>query len=225
MPTAVVDGITTRYEVAGSGPALLLFSPGGFNATLENWTNFGIYKRLREAGVQRWWAVATGVVDRPPDQPKHRDHEAAGQRQQADQQGQQAPSEGQPHRLQPTPVAAVLGVAVTVREGLVEVALGEAVGTPVADGAFDEVMEAWVGGDVAAALPRSESALEIAARAQAVLDDLADRHRGETVLVVSHAAAIVATLAVLAFRPGRSSHLANGEHVVLERDVDGWRLG
>ncbi len=46
MPTAVVDGITTRYEVAGSGPPLLLFSPGGFNATIENWTSFGIYQRL-----------------------------------------------------------------------------------------------------------------------------------------------------------------------------------
>jgi pimeloyl-ACP methyl ester carboxylesterase len=46
MPTAVVDGITTRYEVAGSGPPLLMFSPGGFNATIENWTSFGVYQRL-----------------------------------------------------------------------------------------------------------------------------------------------------------------------------------
>jgi pimeloyl-ACP methyl ester carboxylesterase len=46
MPTAVVDGIETRYEVAGSGPPLLMFSPGGFNGALENWTSFGIYKRL-----------------------------------------------------------------------------------------------------------------------------------------------------------------------------------
>jgi len=46
MPTALVDGIATRYEVAGSGPPLLMFSPGGFNATIENWTSFGIYERL-----------------------------------------------------------------------------------------------------------------------------------------------------------------------------------
>jgi pimeloyl-ACP methyl ester carboxylesterase len=46
MPTAVVDGISTRYEVAGSGPPLLLFSPGGFNGTLDNWRTFGIYERL-----------------------------------------------------------------------------------------------------------------------------------------------------------------------------------
>ena len=46
MPSAVADGITTRYEVAGEGPPLLLFSPGGFNATLDNWNAFGIYQRL-----------------------------------------------------------------------------------------------------------------------------------------------------------------------------------
>jgi pimeloyl-ACP methyl ester carboxylesterase len=47
MPFATADGIRTRYEVIGSGPPLLLFSPGGFNATIENWSTFGIYQRLR----------------------------------------------------------------------------------------------------------------------------------------------------------------------------------
>ncbi|SCL28683.1 Pimeloyl-ACP methyl ester carboxylesterase [Micromonospora rhizosphaerae] len=46
MPTAIIDGIATRYEVAGSGPPLLMFSPGGFNATLDNWRSQGIYRRL-----------------------------------------------------------------------------------------------------------------------------------------------------------------------------------
>ncbi len=46
MPTAVCDGIDTYYEVTGAGPPLLLFSPGGFNATIENWRAFGIYARL-----------------------------------------------------------------------------------------------------------------------------------------------------------------------------------
>jgi pimeloyl-ACP methyl ester carboxylesterase len=46
MPTVVVAGISTRYEVAGAGPPLLMFSPGGFNGALENWTSFGIYQRL-----------------------------------------------------------------------------------------------------------------------------------------------------------------------------------
>jgi pimeloyl-ACP methyl ester carboxylesterase len=46
LPSATVDGIVTRYEVTGSGPPLLMFSPGGFNAALENWSSFGIYARL-----------------------------------------------------------------------------------------------------------------------------------------------------------------------------------
>jgi pimeloyl-ACP methyl ester carboxylesterase len=46
MPTATIDGIATYYEVSGEGPPLLFFSPGGFNATIENWRSFGIYARL-----------------------------------------------------------------------------------------------------------------------------------------------------------------------------------
>jgi pimeloyl-ACP methyl ester carboxylesterase len=46
MPTALCDGIETRYELLGEGPPLLMFSPGGFNATIENWRTFGIYERL-----------------------------------------------------------------------------------------------------------------------------------------------------------------------------------
>jgi pimeloyl-ACP methyl ester carboxylesterase len=46
MPTALCDGIETYYEVTGSGPPLLMFSPGGFNATIDNWRSFGIYRRL-----------------------------------------------------------------------------------------------------------------------------------------------------------------------------------
>lgn len=47
MPTATVDGIETYYEVTGEGPPLLLFSPGGFGATLDNWSQMGRYRRLR----------------------------------------------------------------------------------------------------------------------------------------------------------------------------------
>jgi len=30
MPTVVIDGIVTRYEIVGSGPPLLMYAPGGF---------------------------------------------------------------------------------------------------------------------------------------------------------------------------------------------------
>ena len=47
MADAVIDGITTRFEVIGSGDPLLMFSPGGFDATLDKWTTLGVYARTK----------------------------------------------------------------------------------------------------------------------------------------------------------------------------------
>ena len=40
------DGISTRVYVVGTGEPLLMFSPGGFDATLEKWSELGIYKKI-----------------------------------------------------------------------------------------------------------------------------------------------------------------------------------
>ena len=47
MPTVMIDGIETRYEVLGSGPALLMYAPGGFDATIEKWSGLGIYEKVK----------------------------------------------------------------------------------------------------------------------------------------------------------------------------------
>ncbi len=47
MPSALIDGITTRYELIGSGPPLLMYSPAGFDATVEKWTIQGVYARIK----------------------------------------------------------------------------------------------------------------------------------------------------------------------------------
>jgi hypothetical protein len=47
MPSAVIDGITTRYEVSGSDPPLLMYAPGGFNAIAETWSTLGIYGKIK----------------------------------------------------------------------------------------------------------------------------------------------------------------------------------
>lgn len=47
MAFATCDGISTRYEVLGSGPPLLMYSPGGFDATVEKWRTQGVYKELQ----------------------------------------------------------------------------------------------------------------------------------------------------------------------------------
>jgi pimeloyl-ACP methyl ester carboxylesterase len=45
VPSTTIDGISTHYEVTGTGPPVLLCSPGGFNATLDNWATHGVYRR------------------------------------------------------------------------------------------------------------------------------------------------------------------------------------
>ncbi len=47
MPTTVIDGIATRYEVLGDGPPLLMYAPGGFDATLEKWSTQGVYAKFK----------------------------------------------------------------------------------------------------------------------------------------------------------------------------------
>ena len=47
MTTALIDGIVTRYEIVGEGPPLLMYSPGGFDATLEKWSIQGIYAQFK----------------------------------------------------------------------------------------------------------------------------------------------------------------------------------
>jgi pimeloyl-ACP methyl ester carboxylesterase len=47
MPTAIIDGISTRYEVTGSGPPILMYSPAGFDATLDKWRTQGVYAKIK----------------------------------------------------------------------------------------------------------------------------------------------------------------------------------
>jgi len=47
MPTAIIDGIKTNYEIHGDGPPLLMYSPGGFDASLDKWTTLGVYARIK----------------------------------------------------------------------------------------------------------------------------------------------------------------------------------
>src|SRR5258706_13337374 len=39
--------VAGRYELGGLGPPLLMFSPGGFNATLETWSTLGAYAKTK----------------------------------------------------------------------------------------------------------------------------------------------------------------------------------
>ncbi|MEA2903562.1 MAG: hypothetical protein QOI12_949 [Alphaproteobacteria bacterium] len=47
MPSAIIDGIATRYEVMGSGPPILMYAPAGFDATLDKWSTQGVYAKIK----------------------------------------------------------------------------------------------------------------------------------------------------------------------------------
>ena len=47
MPTATIDGLEVSYVTRGSGPALLMLAPGGFDATIEKWKTAGVWKGMQ----------------------------------------------------------------------------------------------------------------------------------------------------------------------------------
>ncbi|MEI5674637.1 MULTISPECIES: histidine phosphatase family protein [unclassified Nocardioides] len=124
--------------------------------------------------------------------------------------------------------AGVLGVEVTVREGLREYGVGSLAGT---DGSETEVIgpvfERWVGGDDEATIPGGEAVSGVVARVRAVLVEVADRHEDGTALVVSHGGAIMATVPVLVGRPRASAWdllLGGGGYVELVRAGATWSV-
>ncbi|WP_426245211.1 histidine phosphatase family protein [Nocardioides sp. LHG3406-4] len=124
--------------------------------------------------------------------------------------------------------AAALGVDVVVREGLREYGVGSLAGSDADEAAvIGAVFRAWADGDDEAAIDGGEVIADIVSRAAGVLEEIADQHRGEAVLVVSHGGAIMTSVPELVDRPRQWAYdlaLPGGGFVALERDADGWRL-
>ena len=125
--------------------------------------------------------------------------------------------------------AAALGVDdVVVREHLREYGVGSLAGTEADErAALGPVFAAWEAGDDGVRIPGGETVAGIAARVRAVLDEVADQHRGETTLVVTHGGAIMVAVPELVRLPRAAAWdlvLPGGGHVLLEGDADGWRL-
>lgn len=47
MPNVLIDGIETQYDVLGAGPPLLMFAPGGFDASMDKWSGLGVYAKIK----------------------------------------------------------------------------------------------------------------------------------------------------------------------------------
>jgi 2,3-bisphosphoglycerate-dependent phosphoglycerate mutase len=123
--------------------------------------------------------------------------------------------------------AAVLGLPVSVREGLQEFAVGDYLGRDFDPVFFGSVLGAWLKGDLEPGVPGGETGRQVADRVMPVLDDVADRFRGETVLVVTHGGVILTLFGLLApgspYAPTHDQDVPNGSSYVFERDADGWR--
>lgn len=123
-------------------------------------------------------------------------------------------------------VAAGLGVEVTVREGLREFSVGSHAGQPAEPDPFRPVFDSWLDGRLDAAIPGGESGSQVVDRVRVVLEETADRFRGEAVLVVSHGGAICTAIPHLARNVDRrhpvGRPLANCDVVELAADADGW---
>lgn len=125
-------------------------------------------------------------------------------------------------------IAARHRVAVTACKALREVFIGALIGQAFDLDPMQAVTERWYAGSLDARFEGGESGAEVVARHRDQLEEIADLHRGETVLVVGHQAALGIVVPTLArgLTPSwaRENELDNTESVELERDTDGWVL-
>ena len=125
-------------------------------------------------------------------------------------------------------IAARLGIGVTTRKTLREVDVGHLHGTPFSVEEVCAVTDRWFDGDLDARFPGGESGHDVVARHGAALAEIADLHRGETVVVITHekAACIALPSLVRNATPGPADRhrLDNGESAELVIDGDDWAL-
>ncbi|RNL60732.1 histidine phosphatase family protein [Nocardioides marmoriginsengisoli] len=125
-------------------------------------------------------------------------------------------------------VAARLSLGVTVTPALREVDIGGLRGQEFSIDAIHAVTDRWFEGDLEARFAGGESGAEVVGRYRAVLEQIVDQHRGETVLVVSHQTAGGIALPSLAqnVTPSYAEHhlLENGASAELVADNDTWHL-
>jgi 2,3-bisphosphoglycerate-dependent phosphoglycerate mutase len=70
--------------------------------------------------------------------------------------------------------------------GLQEFSVGSLAGVAYRDPRAQLVFDAWLAGDLSAGCPGGESGQVVLTRFEAALREIADRHRGETVVTISH---------------------------------------
>jgi probable phosphoglycerate mutase len=123
------------------------------------------------------------------------------------------------------PVAAAHGLAVQVIDGVQEVFCGDLEGRadPESRELFDRTYAAWWEGDLDAHLPGGESAHDLRARYVPAVEAITAGAR-DTVVVVSHGAAIRLAAAALLGETAETLYVPNTGLVILRPEAGGWVL-
>ena len=118
--------------------------------------------------------------------------------------------------------AARLGVGVTARTGLREFDAGYLAEHPDDLDPVLSIYDRWLAGDLDARLPDGETATELVRRLREVLQEVADAHPGETVLVVSHGSALRIGVPALCRMEAEPTELENTSTLTMLLGADGW---
>ncbi|WP_406829992.1 histidine phosphatase family protein [Pedococcus sp. KACC 23699] len=126
-------------------------------------------------------------------------------------------------------VAEVLGVDVVAVGGLAEFSVGALAGRRHDDPELASVFKAWMHGDQGRFIPGGESGATVLRRYREALQGIADQHRGETVVVVSHGGVMSFVLPRLEEPAVRAdlvarAFLPNCAVAEVEADGDGFRV-
>lgn len=118
------------------------------------------------------------------------------------------------------------GIDLEVIDDLREYSVGAFGRDPNGRHGIREVVDAWAAGDLQAGVPEAESGTQIVERLRSALEDVADRHRGETVLVVTHGGVMSLALPWLCRNGrqalGRNPLIPNCAVARIRIDADGW---
>ena len=124
--------------------------------------------------------------------------------------------------------AEVLGVGVVELDGLEEFSVGALAGRDFDDPELESVHNAWRNGDLGQLIPGGETGEQVVARYREALQEIADLHRGETVLVFSHGGVMSFVLPRIATPVRRDllerEFLPHCEPAEVEVDADGYRV-
>ena len=124
--------------------------------------------------------------------------------------------------------ASELGLHSVAVDGLQEFSVGDLAGVSFHDDRAQQVFDAWLHGDLVAACPGAEDGHAVVTRFKGAIDEIADSHRGETVLIFTHGGAM--SLAIPRLSVNLRNDLAVQQFLPscvaaeIEVDADGWRV-